>query len=282
MRFSIVTPSFRNSEWLRLCIASVADQEGVEVEHIVQDAGSNDGTLDWLTQDQRVRAYVEKDAGMYDAINRGLNRASGEVVSYLNCDEQYLAGALEKICRFFTQRPELDLAFGDALVVDRQGRYICHRQTLLPSLRHTVACHLGILSCALFFRRRLVERGFLFDPSFRVAGDADFLVRCLQAGLPMAHLPHLLSTFTDSGNNLGLSRAADQEARLIQSRFPAWWTRARLVWAAAHRFRRWRAGYYRPQPVRYEIYTLAQPGRRTEFQVTSPAFLWRKRFRLDR
>ena len=96
----------------------------------------------------------------------------------------------------------------------------------------------------------------------------------------MAHLPHLLSTFTDSGDNLGLSRVADQEARLIQSRFPRWWTRARLIWATIHRIRRWRAGYYRPQPVRYAIYTLAQPDRRTEFHVSSPHFLWSKRFRL--
>src|SRR6201997_1547101 len=70
MRFSVITPSFRNSDWLKLCIASVADQ-GVECEHIIQDAGSDDGTLDWLPKDPRVKAYVEKDSGMYDAVNRG-------------------------------------------------------------------------------------------------------------------------------------------------------------------------------------------------------------------
>src|SRR5579871_6498617 len=59
VRFSIITPSFRNSTWLKLCIASVADQ-GVELEHIIQDAGSDDGTLDWLPHDPRVKAFVEK------------------------------------------------------------------------------------------------------------------------------------------------------------------------------------------------------------------------------
>ena len=76
MRFSIITPSFRNSAWLKLCIASVADQ-GIELEHIVQDSLSDDGTLDWLLSDHRVKAYAEKDAGMYDAVNRGLKRSSG-------------------------------------------------------------------------------------------------------------------------------------------------------------------------------------------------------------
>lgn len=91
MLVSVVTPSFRSSQWLKLCIASVADQ-GIPVEHIVQDAGSDDGTLDWLPQDARVRAFIEKDQGMYDAINRGFRRATGDIFAWLNCDEQYLPG----------------------------------------------------------------------------------------------------------------------------------------------------------------------------------------------
>ena len=95
MKFSIVTPSFRNSQWLKLCIASVADQQGVELEHIVQDSCSDDGTQDWLPRDRRVSAFIEKDGGMYDAVNRGYCRAQGDILAYLNCDEQYLPGALK-------------------------------------------------------------------------------------------------------------------------------------------------------------------------------------------
>src|SRR5437773_1639872 len=75
LRFSIVTPSFRSSRWLPLCIASVADQEGVELEHIVQDSCSDDGTQEWLPRDARVKAFIEKDSGMYDAVNRGFRRS---------------------------------------------------------------------------------------------------------------------------------------------------------------------------------------------------------------
>src|SRR5882757_299741 len=100
--FSVITPSFRNSNWLKLCVASVADQ-AVEVEHIVQDAGSDDGTLDWLSREPRVKAIVEPDSGMYDAVNRGLRRAQGDILSYLNCDEQYLPGALSAVEQFFSE-----------------------------------------------------------------------------------------------------------------------------------------------------------------------------------
>jgi hypothetical protein len=89
MKISVITPSFRNSDWLKLCIASVADQ-GVDLEHIVQDSCSDDATQEWLPNDSRVKAFIEKDGGMYDAINRGLRRASGDILAYLNCDEQYV------------------------------------------------------------------------------------------------------------------------------------------------------------------------------------------------
>ena len=94
MQFSIVTPSFRNSQWLKLCLASVADQQGVELEHIVQDSCSDDGTQDWLPRDRRVRAFIEKDDGMYDAVNRGYRRAQGDILAHLNCDEQGAHGGV--------------------------------------------------------------------------------------------------------------------------------------------------------------------------------------------
>ena len=127
MQCSIITPSFRSSRWLRLCLPSVADQCAPH-EHIVQDAGSDDGTLDWLPRDPRVRAYVEKDRGMYDAVNRGYRRAAGEILSYLNCDEQYLPGALDKVRGYFQAHPEVDVLFGDCLVVNADGSYRCERR----------------------------------------------------------------------------------------------------------------------------------------------------------
>lgn len=136
MLFSIVTPSFRHSEWLKLCIASVADQAGVELEHIVQDACSDDATRDWLPHDRRVHAFIEKDAGMYDAVNRGYRRARGDILAYLNCDEQYLPGALRSVRNFFEQNPAVEVALAGTIIVDANGQYICHRPSLKPIATH--------------------------------------------------------------------------------------------------------------------------------------------------
>ena len=178
MRFSIVTPSFRSSAFLKLCIASVADQQ-VEAEHIVQDSCSDDGTLDWLPADLRVRAFIEKDAGMYDAVNRGLRRSSGELLAYLNCDEQYLPGTLAAVAEFFDTHPRVDVVFGDCLVVDAEGAFICYRKSLLPSKYHIMVSHLPIFTCATFFRRTLLDKKALFfDPKWRDLGTPNGCCVC--------------------------------------------------------------------------------------------------------
>jgi glycosyltransferase involved in cell wall biosynthesis len=123
MKFSVITPSFGQLEFLKLNAVSVADQvsDGVEVEHLVQDGGSTDGTAEWLAGQAGIVGIVEKDEGMYDAINRGLKRARGEVYSWLNCDEQYLPGALAAVAEFFEAHPEVDIAFGHTIVVDNDA-----------------------------------------------------------------------------------------------------------------------------------------------------------------
>src|ERR1700694_5003916 len=118
MKVSVVTPSFKQLPWLKLCVASVADQVGVEIEHIVQDAGTGGDLEIWAASQPSLRLFVEPDAGMYDAINRGLRRATGEICAYLNCDEQYLPGALQAVEKFFQSHPEVDMVFGDVVMVD--------------------------------------------------------------------------------------------------------------------------------------------------------------------
>lgn len=269
---SIITPSFRSSQWLRLCIASVADQ-GLPVEHIVQDAGSDDGTLEWLPRDPRVHAFVEKDNGMYDAINRGLRRAHGDVLAYLNCDEQYLPGALAAVSRFFEQHPQVDMVFGDIVLVNEQGDYLSHRKVQTPLKYHTWTCHLSTLSCATFFRRKLIfEGGFFFDTRWRDSGDAEWMVRLLQAGVPMATLGQFTSAFTLTGANMSAAPNARRENRQLARSAPRWVQALRPGLVGHHRLRRWLGGMYSQRPFSYDLYTLASPDRRQAHPVRHPRF----------
>ena len=132
MDFTIVTPSFRQLEQLACCIASIADQEGVRVEHIVQDGGT-EGFEEfakrmakrWPDRPTYRRVMISgPDQGMYDAINRGLKKAAGEICAYLNCDEQYLSGALTTIWQRFQDSPKTDIFLGDVVVVGAEERVV--------------------------------------------------------------------------------------------------------------------------------------------------------------
>jgi glycosyltransferase involved in cell wall biosynthesis len=271
MRFSVITPSFRNSNWLKLCIASVADQQ-VDVEHIVQDAVSDDGTLDWLPQDKRVKAFVEKDQGMYDAVNRGLKKAQGKILSYLNCDEQYLPGALKAVGDFFQQNPGIEIVFADAIIIDPQGNFLCYRKSLLPLKPHSmVSNNLSILTCATFFRRSLIEkRGLFFNSQLRDLGDADWVIRCIEQNAPMALLKTFTSVFTDTGENMNLKPNAQREKKELFAAAPPWSQKSRPLLVAHHRVRKLVGGIYRQKPFDYTIYTSKSPAKRVSFHVSRP------------
>ncbi len=269
---SIVTPSFRSSAWVKLCLASVADQ-GVPLEHIVQDAGSDDGTLDWLPHDCRASVFVEKDLGMYDAINRGLRRARGEILAYLNCDEQYLPGALRAVADFFQAHPDVDVLFGDVVMVDPRGDYLYHRKVQTPLKYHTWTCHLSTLSCAMFFRRRLViDEGFFFEPSLRDVGDGHWMLRLLEHKTKMGALGQFTSAFTCTGANMSTGENARRERRELFESAPAWARALRPAFKLHHRLRRFAGGMYFQAPFSYEIFTTASPARRVRHEVKHPTF----------
>ena len=276
MKLSIVTPSFRSSSWLKLCIASVADQ-GVDVEHIVQDAESDDGTQDWLPHDKRVKAFIEKDAGMYDAVNRGWKRANGDILAYLNCDEQYLPGALKTVQKKFETHPEIEVLFAGGIVTDAEGRYICHRHSLVPN-PHGIWFRFPVLTCSLFLRRKVVhERNILFDTRWRVLGDLHWVAALIKSKVPMVACDEFTSVFTDTGDNLCLQPRALTEMADTRALLPGWLKLTRHIWIAHHHLRRWKAGQFATEATSYDVYTKRSPDKRVTIKVSKPTALWRTR-----
>jgi glycosyltransferase involved in cell wall biosynthesis len=277
-QFSIITPSYKQLEWLRLAAASIADQRDVAVEHIVQDAGTGLALENWAAEQPGLKLFVESDAGMYDAVNRGLRRAVGEICAYLNCDEQYLPGALKEVAGFFDENPQIDVAFAHAVVVNRSGEFIAYRKAILPGKYHTwVSKNIAVLTCATFFRRRVLEEHRLFfNPTLKDVGDADWVIRMLDKKVRMAVLPTFTSTFGETDQNRNLAAGALREKAEIVASAPAW---ARMLGPAIvtyYRLRRLLAGAYCQKPFEYAIYTLSNPAVRTTFNVTRPTYRWRR------
>jgi glycosyltransferase involved in cell wall biosynthesis len=274
MRFSIVTPSFRHSQWLKLCIASVADQQGVEVEHIVQDSCSDDGTQNWLPHDSRVKTFIEKDAGMYDAINRGYRRATGDILAYLNCDEQYLPGALKAMHEFFEANPKVDVALSGSIVTDGDGKYICHRHSMTPHPQHTWF-RFPVLTSSAFIRRSVIHKcGIFFNTEWRVLGDLHWVMALMKSKVPMAVCDSFTSVFADTGENMSLKPNAIRERSETAAMIPTWVRLLKPYWILHHRLRRLGAGHFNLRPTSYSIYTLQSPEERVKFDVLKPTAVW--------
>jgi glycosyltransferase involved in cell wall biosynthesis len=274
LRFSIVTPSFRNSAWLKLCIASVADQQDAEFEHIVQDSCSDDGTQDWLPHDSRVKAFIEKDGGMYDAVNRGYRRATGDILAYLNCDEQYLPGALKAVREFFEANPEVEVALAGTIVTDGGGKYICHRHQMVPHPQH-VWFRFPILTSSIFIRRKVIqERGVFFDTRWRDLGDFHWMLALMKNKVPMKVCDSFTSAFADTGENMNLKPNAIREKAETEAMIPGWVRALKPAWVVHHRLRRLAAGHFSLKPMSYEIYMRQSPEQRVKFEVQKPTAVW--------
>ena len=283
VNFTIVTPSFKQLDYLECCIASVADQEGVQVEHIVQDAGTAgfDQFAEKMAQlwpdrpGYRRVMISEKDAGMYDAVNRGLAKGASPLCAYLNCDEQYLPGSLAKILSAFAQRPSTDVLFGGVLIVKPDGKLIAARMPVRLSLPHVMTCHLPNFTCAMFFRRTMLRgQDAWFDAKWRDCADALWVMDRLAKKTTIGRVSEYSTTFTDTGTNMNLSPNAVREAAEIRDRAPQLWRWTKVFWVWLHWMGKLFDGAYWPKKVSYSLYTLDTPQRRASFTEQRATPFW--------
>jgi len=219
--FSIATPTRDALGLLRRCVGSVRGQQSAVYEHLLQDAESTDGTGQWLKDesrwDARLLPVTESDVGMYDAINRAWRRSRGNILSWLNSDEQYLPQTLQAVQGYFDARPEIDAVFGDYLVVDDAGRAIALRREIPLRRVYIANGFLNAMSCTLFFRRRLLDNGLLsFDTQWHYAADKDMVLKMVDAGVRFGHMPKVLSMFGVNGSNLSAHTRMQDEAEAIR------------------------------------------------------------------
>lgn len=353
MHFTIITPSFNQLDYLRRCIASVADHategvgrwapgvrenpdlklntanlkhrhEPITVHHHVQDGASVDGTREFLEKlaevdrsslivdggmenlsNQESAAYQlsfasEADNGMYDALNRGIQRmlnsrmpddrdqrsdtpcirhqapgarepnnyqpstinSSNQVVAWLNCDEQYLPGTLQAVADYFAKHPDVDVLCGHALVVDEAGGLTGFWKSMPLRRRYVQSGYLYNLSCAMFFRAGVFKQGLRFNTEYKALGDQEFMIRLLDRGIRTAVLSTFLSAYTFMPGNLSEQRFARVEREGLLNQFWGGSRGLRLFWRTAQRAERFLRGCrYQRFPLAYAIYGSESTGR---------------------
>jgi glycosyltransferase involved in cell wall biosynthesis len=201
MKFSIVTPSFNSGRFIERTIRSVLDQDYPDVEYLVIDGGSTDDTLEILsTYGDRLWWLSEPDRGQPDAINKGLRRATGDVVAFLNADDTYEPGALIRVATFFTDHPDVKWAYGKCRIIDENDREIrrpitLYKNLLLRRYSYTKLLTENFISQPATFWRREVhdEIGYINDAE-HYAMDYEFWLRLGQR-YPAGVVPQYLAAF---------------------------------------------------------------------------------------
>jgi glycosyltransferase involved in cell wall biosynthesis len=310
VKFSIITPSFKQLDWLRLCVASVKDQIDVAtnemrnaecgmqdaiseiknqkskipplaVEHIIQDAGSpgiedfarevgadfyREGTLishsPFHIPNYSLAIFAERDEGMYDAINRGLRRSTGDVCAWLNSDEQYLPGTLRKMATVFQRNPGIEVAVGDTVLLNDKLEPKAYRKAVAPDRRYIQIFQMNLHSSSLFFRRTILDRGHWFGDRFRSIGDAEWVAGLLDAGVRFHCIPGPVSTFVLGAGNLSRNAISEVEVGLWRSE-----TRVtalgKFLLKATNAARRFTHGAYFPRRAGILIFMFQNIGKRT-------------------
>jgi glycosyltransferase involved in cell wall biosynthesis len=192
---TIVTPTLNQVQFLGATLRSVRSQGYSPIEHIVIDGGSTDGTLDLLRAEsdgKALRWITEPDSGMYDAVNKGLALAQGDVLGYLNSDDAYLPWAIETVMQAFADRPGVEVVYGDGVKVD-EGTGVQRLRLFPPFDRVSLANYESLMQPAVFFRRSLYERLGGFDSSMRYVADLDYWLRASAAGAGVAHVDEVIA-----------------------------------------------------------------------------------------
>lgn len=208
--FSIITPSFNQGRFIKATLDSILQQDYPHVESLVMDGGSTDDTRAVLQAygDPRLTWVSEADGGQADAINKGLRRAQGDILAYLNSDDIYLPGALRTVADYFAAHPQAAVVYGDCVGIDINGDSLgltlrgqpAHLETFLVKRTY-------VPQPSAFWRREVTEAIGLFDDGLHYAMDRDYWVRMLLAGCSLAYLDRPLAAFRFHAESKTVSQA---------------------------------------------------------------------------
>lgn len=214
MKVSIITPSFNQARYLETTIRSVLGQRYQDLDYIIIDGGSTDGSIEIIRkyQDHLSWWVSEPDKGQAQAINKGFQKATGDVVGWLNSDDVYAPGAVNSAVKAFLQSPEVGLVYGDAISIDQDGSPFYQQVFDDYSLKELVAFHI-ICQPAVFFRRESLECAGYLDENYHFLLDHQLWLRIAQF-VKIRHIAEIwaFARYHPGAKNITRSAEFSQEA----------------------------------------------------------------------
>jgi glycosyltransferase involved in cell wall biosynthesis len=205
---SIVTPSYNQAAYLEFAIQSVLAQDYPDVEYLVVDGGSSDGSLAVIQRyaDRLAWWVSEPDSGQAEAINKGFARANGEYIAWLNSDDLYLPGAISQAVAALEADPELVFVFGNAVTIDAQGELLNRLEFRDWGMLELMAFRI-ICQPAVFMRRRALQQAGYLDLSYHFMLDHQLWLRLARLG-PVRHITQSLAAARHHATAKNVAQAA--------------------------------------------------------------------------
>lgn len=213
VKVSVVTVCFNAFALIEKTILSVVNQTYANVEYIIVDGGSTDGTIDVINKynDRITKLISEPDKGIYDAMNKGIKMASGQWISFMNAGDSFYDN--HTLSLVFSRIIDTDVIYGDVRVINSFGEYNLAAQPL-DTMSHGEInfCHQSS------FVKTDIMKSYLFDTKYRVCADYDFFYKIWKEGRCFYHIPQILSVYDISGGSFAIkhySRAKKEQLQVV-------------------------------------------------------------------
>ena len=256
VRISVITPTFNRASTLPRALESVLAQSFAPVEHLIMDNRSSDATSSVVADYARRAPYpvihlCEQDTGMYDALNRGIARATGDAIYILNDDDAIADAGVFRFLSACMEQTAADVVYGDIFWLNQESR----KQTLRRNnqINKLTLVHKGINQQAILHRTTVYQRCGVYDQGYRIAGDYEWLLRAfLKNDISATYLRHPVAVCSLGGLSNAeqwRQRASEERQRAIQT----WYSEREIARARAYR------KFYRKLPLGTLLFQLFQP-----------------------
>ncbi len=195
-KISIITPSYNQGQFIEYNIKSVINQKYPNYEHIIIDNCSTDQTINILENYPHLKWVSDQDKGQSDALNKGLEMATGEIIGWLNADDYYLPSSFHVVVDHLRKNRNSEIVYGDYMWVDVNGKLIQYRKEINFDnfiFEYLHFCY--IPSTSTFFRRIIIEEGNYFDVNFHFAMDFEYFLRLYKKNYHFSHINKFISAF---------------------------------------------------------------------------------------
>lgn len=226
-RITVVTPSFNQAAYLERTICSVLDQGYPNLEYIIVDGGSTDGSVEIIRKyaDRLAWWVSEPDRGQTEAINKGLQRATGEWVGWQNSDDIYYPGAFHELAAAAAKHPQAGLIIGDMMLIDEHDRPLRDIRYVKPSYKALLAEGMVLTNQSAFWRRRVHEEIGLLAENLHCSFDYEWFLR-LTGHVDAAHVARIwgaLRLHGETKTSLLTQRFQEENRQILAGRaMPAW------------------------------------------------------------